>query len=567
MANRNFFKPAFDKLATNNVIGDPYGKPAYAYIRVSGDDQADDGRSELPRQIAHIHEIAQEKGYRIDWDCVFADDFSGFTFEDRPGLTQLRKEYASPHRRANAVLMEHLDRLSRNADWHQGFLLSEMQEHKLTVIFWREFSSLIERSVLGAVAQEGMEQAKRRMMEGNLHKARSGRVTARVAAFGYKLVDAEGNEGTNARKDTHYAIKEEEAVIIHRIFSQVAQGIAMGKISTDLTEAGIAPPKNSKFWTPTQIRLFIKNEVYKGDFYAHRWQHIKVQKPTKDGLSKRIVQRKVERPREEWIHVPVPPIVSKELWEAANRIIQQNKKMARRNAKHPYLLTGLVHCAQCGRVYVGTTSRLNHGKPRKRPYRGYRCARHSAPHHILAASSCDNGDIKCDILDGAVWHVICDVLLQPDVLIEALEQSIQSDRNQQLQAQIDYLEQEIDKRDHDDDKLFRAYLAGAFDEEEFAARRKLLKEESLHMQQEAAELRSQVMTPEQLEVRKEEVLTLSRHIQTLQLPVDPPFELKQRIIKLLVDKIILDVNKGTFTFDGAIAGLYMIGKTPARAVI
>lgn len=70
--------------------------------------------------------------------------------------------------------MEELDRLSRHADWHQGFLLEEMERHGIVPVFWKSFTNRVERAVIGAIAQDGMEQAKRRMMEGNLHKARRG---------------------------------------------------------------------------------------------------------------------------------------------------------------------------------------------------------------------------------------------------------------------------------------------------------------------------------------------------------------------------------------------------------
>ncbi|HLZ81396.1 MAG TPA: recombinase family protein, partial [Ktedonobacteraceae bacterium] len=195
MANPDFFKPDFDILALDGCIGDPCGELAYAYLRVSGEEQAEEGRSGLPRQIGHIHEIAYKYGYKIPWDYVYADDFTGFSFEDRPALSKLRSEYKSGHQRAFAVVIEELDRLSRNADWHQGYLLDELKRFGITALFWKQFSSRIERTVLGAIAQDGMEQSKARMMEGNLRKARSGRVTARVPAYGYKLVDAEGNEG------------------------------------------------------------------------------------------------------------------------------------------------------------------------------------------------------------------------------------------------------------------------------------------------------------------------------------------------------------------------------------
>src|SRR5690242_20012068 len=139
MANSTFFKPAFDELAHDGYIGDPRGQLAYGYIRVSDSDQAEDGRSGLPRQIEHIHEAARRHGYKISWELVFADDCSGFTFEERPALSLLRREYRSSQHRANAVVIEHLDRLSRHADWHQGFLLDEMHQHGIHTVFWKEF--------------------------------------------------------------------------------------------------------------------------------------------------------------------------------------------------------------------------------------------------------------------------------------------------------------------------------------------------------------------------------------------------------------------------------------------
>jgi DNA invertase Pin-like site-specific DNA recombinase len=161
VANPEFFKQAFDERATNGCIGDPNGQLAYAYLRVSDSDQAEEGRSGLPRQIAHIHEAASKEGCKIPWDFVFADDSSGFEFEERAALSELRKEYKSPQRRANIVVIEHLDRLSRQADWHQGFLLDEMKQHNIRTVFWKGFFSRIERVVLGAIAQEGMEEEKR----------------------------------------------------------------------------------------------------------------------------------------------------------------------------------------------------------------------------------------------------------------------------------------------------------------------------------------------------------------------------------------------------------------------
>ena len=167
-----FFREEFDRLAIDGYIGHPDGAPAFAYIRVSSDEQGEEGRSGLPRQIEHVHQKALKAGYRITWDRVFADDFTGFEFDGRPGLDRLRREYRNPQRRASVVVMEYMDRLSRNADWHQGFLLDEMNKARMEAVFWKSFGSRIERAVMGAVSQEGMEQALERMADGTLQKGR-----------------------------------------------------------------------------------------------------------------------------------------------------------------------------------------------------------------------------------------------------------------------------------------------------------------------------------------------------------------------------------------------------------
>ncbi len=73
------------------MIGDPDGKPAYAYLRVSSEEQGEEGRSGLPRQLEHIHEKAKHAGCCVIWERVFADDFTGFELE-RPELDRLRSE-------------------------------------------------------------------------------------------------------------------------------------------------------------------------------------------------------------------------------------------------------------------------------------------------------------------------------------------------------------------------------------------------------------------------------------------------------------------------------------------
>lgn len=249
----------------------PGGKPAYAYLRVSTKEQTESGANGLPRQLEHIHEIAQRRGYRIDWNMIHADDSSGFDFEDRDALTALRKVIKNPTRKADTVILEELDRLSRESTWHQGFLLHELKQHSITVVFWKNFSSRIEQAVMGAIAHDGMEQAKARMKAGNTAKAKSGRITARRAAYGYKLVDSKGNTGETTRRDTHYAIDDKETAVVRHIFEQIGyEGVPSTRLAGELEKLYPAP-KNMQHWTQGMVTNIVKNPAYKGEFAANRW--------------------------------------------------------------------------------------------------------------------------------------------------------------------------------------------------------------------------------------------------------------------------------------------------------
>ena len=559
MANPEFFKDVFEELAVNGCIGDPNGKLAYAYLRVSSSEQAEEGRSGLPRQIRHVHEIAVEKGLKVAWDMVYADDHTGFEFRDRPSLTLLRREYSSTKRRASYIVIEHIDRLSRNADWHQGFLLDEMKQNKLEVVFWKAFSGRIERAVMGAVAQDAMEQAIARMVEGKREKAISGRVTsAGKPAYGYKLVDSFGQEGQSARTDSHYAIYEPEAKIVRYIYKSFAlNGVTLRGLARNLT--GMCPaPGGKRIWRHGTVRRLISNPVYKGEFIAFRMQAAKVAKLSKDGMSTRITEKRTERPPEEWISISVPPIVDEAVWELANRMLEKNKATSSRNGKHPFLLTGLIRCAECGQSVSGWG---RNSRRRKKIYRfySYRCNSKCMDAHEKQLIGCSQPVISCRILEEAVWSVICTLLLEPDTLISVLEDTLLGEQNAQLGSQISFLERQIQEKQNEDEKLYRAYMADVFDEAEYAERRSQLRDQRSRLEHEAAKLQSQVMTAAEFAERKQYILGLSKQVQEDGVIVDAPYQVKKQILKMLVDQIILNTSEGWFRIEGVFPGTYSLG--------
>jgi site-specific DNA recombinase len=316
-------------------------------------------------------------------------------------------------------------------------------------------------------------------------------------------------------------------------------------------------------WAVAVVRSILTNPVYKGDFYAHRMEESKVQKPTKDGLSTRTVLVRTERPPDEWIHVPVPPIVSRDVWESGNHMLEQNRKMARRNAREPYLLTGLIRCAFCGAGITGKTQyeRQRGGSVR----RFYRCGhRDTALQQARALKSCNNRSISCSSVDGAVWSAICTMLLEPDVLVSALESLMFGEHSAQIEQQIGYLQREIDSKQVEDERLYRAYLSGAFDEQEFAVRRQAMKAEVSNLTDALDRLQGQIVSQQEFEARRNALLSIAEQVRAANVILEPPFELKQRIIKQLVDKIRLNAQERWFTMEGKIRGAYSIEIIPVH---
>ena len=78
------------------------------------------------------------------------------------------------------------------------------------------------------------------------------------------------------------------------------------------------------------------------------------------------------------------------------------------------------------------------------------------------------------------------------------------------------------------------------------------------MADEVERLKDMVLTQEEVEQEKHFVLNLVEHLgQTYDL-AEVPFELRQRILKMIVDRIVLNTNEGWFKLVGAFSGIYSL---------
>jgi site-specific DNA recombinase len=96
----------------------------------------------------------------------------------------------------------------------------------------------------------------------------------------------------------------------------------------------------------------LRNPAYQGTACFGKTERAPRQKITKPlrqkgGFSTRSSTSR-ERHAQEWIAVPVPALVSEEIFAMAQERLVENKRFSARRTKAPTLLQGLLVCGQCG---------------------------------------------------------------------------------------------------------------------------------------------------------------------------------------------------------------------------
>jgi site-specific DNA recombinase len=129
-----------------------------------------------------------------------------------------------------------------------------------------------------------------------------------------------------------------------------------------------------------------------------------------------------ERPREDWITIAVPPIVSEQTFALAQERLQANKIHAPRRTVTPSVVQGLVSCSKCGYALYRTSTRSS-----ARTIHYYRCLGSDAYRH-LSGSVCNSRPVRQDLLDDVVWTEIVRLLEDPRLIQDELERRLAAAR-------------------------------------------------------------------------------------------------------------------------------------------
>jgi site-specific DNA recombinase len=148
-----------------------------------------------------------------------------------------------------------------------------------------------------------------------------------------------------------------------------------------------------------------------------------VSEPTENGRRYRKEARFTERPREEWIAVPVPNAgIPREVVKAARAAIKDNRRPSNAGRRFWELSGGILRCATCGHTTATRSIRANAGTFF---YHYYYCRNH----HHHGDAECTNGkNLRALDLEGRVWDLISGLLKDPERLREGLNEMIEAER-------------------------------------------------------------------------------------------------------------------------------------------
>jgi site-specific DNA recombinase len=418
------------------------------YARVSSEQQREENT--IASQTASLIEFAKSHDLEVPEEWVFEDEgYSGATLE-RPGLERVRDLAAEGQ--IQVVLAYAPDRLSRKYAY-QILLIEEFARHGVETLFVKApHGDSAEDQLLvqfqGMIAEYERAQILERSRRGKRHRAHSGEISVMSGApYGYRYI-RKTDEASAA-----YLVHEPEARVVRWVYEMyTVEGLSIGEITRRLNSVSIPTRKVSARWERSTVWALLRNSTYRGLACFGKTRastRTRVLRPQRRrGVTTPSMTAGHERPREEWIEIPVPALVTEESFARAQELLQENKIRSRRRTIAPSVVQGLVSCAKCGYAFSRTSTRTS---ARKIHY--YKCIG-SDGWRKLGGPICDNRRfVRQDLLDQVVWAEVIRLLEDPTLIQQELDRRLAAARSanptkkreQSLQRELTHVGKGIDR--------------------------------------------------------------------------------------------------------------------------
>lgn len=430
-------------------------KRVAAYCRVSTDNE--DQANSFESQQRYFRQYIERNP---DWElyAIFADEgISGTNTKKRKEFNRMIE--CAKNGDFDLIITKEISRFARNT-LDSIFYTRDLKKHGVGVIFLNDNINTLDGdaelrlAIMSSIAQEESRKTSERVKWGQKRQMEQGVVFGR-SMLGYDV------------KDGKMTINEEGAKIVRLIFHKfVDEGKGTHVIARELREEGIEPMR-VKEWQNTVILRVIRNEKYCGDL---------VQKKTftPDFLSH---EKKYNRGQEEFVIIKDhhEPIISRELFDKANRILDAKSLSQEGKAKHSnrYPFSGKIKCGRCGASYVARYKTRKDGS-RYKAWRCYEAANHGSPHIDKAGNQvgCSGKSIRNEDAIYLLYLVCRELKINRQKVVDNLTKTIDAVMRIDLTGtSTSALSEKIEEAKKKRTGLIDLYTSGDIDKTEFTALR------------------------------------------------------------------------------------------------
>ena len=343
------------------------------YARKSAEDER---QTSLETQITNCKDFLADYDFFHITHVLQEDNVSGMFTDNR---TQYQKAMSLAEQgEIDVLVVMRLDRLARDlGDASTSIKLLNIYHCHLIagddVSNPNTASGELMRSILLAQNQYLARYVASNVMSAECNNVKNAKSAGSSPPYGLKVV---------AKR---FEINEDEAPAIRLMFKRIASGASYQDVIDELTRLGYRTRKGNTF-SKSALNSLLRNEKYYGTYVYNR--------ATAKKRKHRVLLEHFDEVRNP---NAIPPIVTKQLFDKVQAVLNQRKAVKpRQNANPAYVLTDLLYCKQCGHSFSGysCTSGRTHTH-----YRTY-------SHTRKQRETCKANRINAEYLETAVKDII-----------------------------------------------------------------------------------------------------------------------------------------------------------------
>jgi len=334
------------QLRTKTIYDIPLRVTFYARVSSESDEQL----NSLGNQISYYNDlICRNEGWTLVPGYI-DEGLSGISTKKRENFHNMVRD--AKDGKFDLIITKEITRFARNTLDSIGYT-RELLANGVGVFFQNDNINTLDEdselrlTIMSGIAQDELRKLSSRIKFGHQQAIKNNVVLGNSRIFGY------------VKKDKKLVIDEDEAKMIQELFELYSTNeYSMKQIETFFWNKGYRNHNGNKIAHSTMSGI-ISNPKYKGYYVGNKVKVVDM-----------FTKKQKFLPSEEWVMFKdetgeiVPAIVSEELWDKANTVLQKRSEDVKNRqgiCNHANLLTGKLFCTDCGTPYYRRESKDKYG--------------------------------------------------------------------------------------------------------------------------------------------------------------------------------------------------------------